>query len=327
MKTKIDIVSGFLGSGKTTLIKKLLDEFRNKKIAIIENEFGEIGIDGKILSDTSVNLKEINSGCICCTLVDDFTKTIENIVKEYKPDRIIIEPSGVGKLSDVIKACESDILKNFIDINIKLTVVDVSKFKIYIKNFNEFYENQIKNASTIVLTRTDITDNSKIKNVVTMIREINPNAEIITTPLTILEPDKLIEVAELGDKDLEELKISYSCCCKDNSHKGCSCESHSKNHHHKADDVFQFWGEETIDTFSLNKLEECLSKLNNEEKFGSILRAKGILNTDMGWKKFDFVPDEVMLKDINVDYNGRLCIIGSNLNREELSKLFQYGKI
>jgi len=307
LKTSINIISGFLGAGKTTLIKKLLsEELKSEKVAIIENEFGEVGIDGNILKETGVEVREINSGCICCTLVGDFSKAIKDIIEGYHPDRIIIEPSGVGKLSDVVKACEAKEISHLVEVKIKLAVVDASKYQIYIRNFNEFYENQIKSAKTIILSRTEVIDAQKLQKVTKEIREINPKAEIVTTPWSEISSRKLLELSEFGDEEIQE---------------------HHHHHDHNADYVFQVWGEETAEIFSFAKLKNCVVQLGDEEKYGKVLRGKGLIRTDLGWKKFDFVPEEQTFLDIEPEFTGRLCIIGACLNKEAISNLFQEGKL
>lgn len=332
MKTSINIISGFLGAGKTTLIKKLLaEELKSEKVAIIENEFGEVGIDGNILKETGAEVREINSGCICCTLVGDFSKAIKDIIESYHPDRIIIEPSGVGKLSDVVKACEAKEISHLVEVKIKLAVVDASKYQIYIRNFNEFYENHIKNAKTITLSRTDAIDATKLQKVVKEIREINPKAEIVTTPWTELSARKLLELSEFGDEEIRKVMVSISKCCgkhqNNHDHSNCGCKSHESHHNHNADDVFQVWGEETAEIFSFAKLKNCVNQLGNEEKYGKVLRGKGLIKTDSGWKKFDYVPEEQTFLDIEPEFTGRLCIIGAGLNKEAIGNLFQEGKV
>ncbi|WP_010243932.1 CobW family GTP-binding protein [Acetivibrio cellulolyticus] len=343
LKTSINIISGFLGAGKTTLIKKLLsEELKNEKVAIIENEFGEIGIDGNILKETGVSVREINSGCICCTLVGDFSKAIKDIIESYHPDRIIIEPSGVGKLSDVVKACEAREISHLVEVKIKLAVVDASKYQIYIRNFNEFYENQIKSAKTIILSRTDVIDAQKLQKVIKEIREINPNAEIVTTPWPEIPAVKLLELAEHGDEEIRKVLVSISKCsgnhnqhhdqskCECNSHDGhsnCGCKSHDDQHNHNADDIFQVFGEETTEIFSFTKLKNCIGQLADEDRFGKVLRGKGLIKTDSGWKKFDYVPEEQTFIDIEPEFTGRLCIIGAGLNKNAISDLFNEVKL
>lgn len=323
MKTKVDIISGFLGAGKTTLIKKLLEEkLYCEKLVIIENEFGEIGIDGNILKNTGIEVKEINSGCICCTLVGDLEKAIVEVITKYKPDRIIIEPSGVGKLSDVIKACDTLKLKELITINILITVVDVLKYNIYISNFGEFFENQIKSAKTIILSRSQKIENKKLEDVANAIRKLNANANIITTSWENLNVELIIAVSEqqnpssLEQQLKETERYSHPEGCK----YGCN-ENHS--HSHNADDVFEVWGVETPKIFDENDLNDILKSMSNEKMYGLILRAKGILQLNLNkWVQFDYVPNESEINSIDADYTGKLCIIGKDLKKNELCNLF-----
>lgn len=328
MKTKVDIISGFLGAGKTTLIKKLLEEkLHSEKLVIIENEFGEIGIDGSILKKSNVEVKEINSGCICCTLVGDFGKAIEEVVKKYKPDRIIIEPSGVGKLSDVIKACETPQLKDLLIINMLIAVVDVLKYQIYIANFGEFFENQIKNAKTIVLSRTQKADSKKLESVFNSIRRLNNNSNIITTSWESIDADLIIDVGEQNVSLLsgQQIKSAKKLAVKGYAHpKECQCGcNHDHLHSHNADEVFEVWSVETPKVYKEEELKEMLNVMENDKSYGFILRGKGILQFDKDkWLQFDYVPGEYEVKDISPDYTGRLCIIGKDLNKNELCKLF-----
>lgn len=328
MKIKVDIISGFLGAGKTTLIKKLLKEKLNgEKLAIIENEFGEVGIDGSILKNSNIEVKELNSGCICCTLVGDFGKAIEEVITEYKPDRIIIEPSGVGKLSDVIKACDTPKLKDLLTINMLITVVDVLTYEMYIENFGQFFQNQIKNAKTIILSRIHKADSKKTETVVNSILELNNKANIITTPLVDLSAERIIAVAEQDNAisleyHLKHIKIPA--LSNHAHHKDCKCGcNHDHSHNHNADEVFDVWGVETPKIFEEKELKAILDALGNEKTYGMILRGKGIvqLNTDK-WLQFDYVPGEYDIKKTTADYTGRLCVIGKDLNKVELCKLF-----
>lgn len=328
MKTKVDIISGFLGAGKTTLIKKLLEEkLYSEKLVIIENEFGEVGIDGSILKNTGIEVKEINSGCICCTLVGDFGKAIEEAILKYKPDRVIIEPSGVGKLSDVIKACDTPKLKEILTINMLIAVVDALKYQIYKSNFGEFFENQIKHAKTIILSRTQKTDNKKLESIVGSIRKLNDKANIITTPWETLNAELIISVAEqdalasLEHQLIDKKKVVLK---QPIHHKGCKCGyNHEHSHSHSADEFFDVWGVETPKVFEEKELKSKLDVLGNDKFFGMILRGKGILQTDKNkWVQFDYVPGECDIKNTTADYTGRLCIIGKDLNKTELCRLF-----
>lgn len=326
MKTKIDIISGFLGAGKTTLIKKLLEEnLHSENIVIIENEFGEIGIDGSLLKKLNVEVKEITSGCICCTLVGEFGKAIEEIITKYNPDRIVIEPSGVGKLSDIIKACDTPKLKHLITINMIITVVDVLKYDLYITNFGEFFENQIKNAKTIILSRIEISDRRNLDSVVNSIQKLNNKCNIITTDLKSINANLIINVAEQSDsvsletqiKSAKNFSINGHTC--DKGHKG----GDSRFHNHDADEVFEVWGAETPNIFKKEGLDKILSTMANDITYGFILRGKGIVQSDNNlWLQFDYVPGEFEVKNISPDYTGRLCVIGKNLNKNKLCNLF-----
>lgn len=250
--TKIDIISGFLGAGKTTFIKKLLQEaISGEQVVLIENEFGEIGIDGGFLKDSGIEIREMNSGCICCSLVGDFGKSLSEVLTKYKPDRIIIEPSGVGKLSDVMKAVIDVSADMDVALNSAVTIVDAAKCKMYMKNFGEFFNNQIENAGTVVLSRTDITDTAKIQKDVEMIREKNPKAAIVTTPLAELGGSQLLEIIEkrdtMLDDLLEEVRESHhhhdddECCCghdhdHEHHHHDHDEDEEHEHHHHDHDD-------------------------------------------------------------------------------------------
>lgn len=327
MKTKVDIFSGFLGAGKTTLIKKLLGEsLHSEKVIIIENEFGEIGIDGTLLKSSNVEIKEINSGCICCTLVGDFKKAIEEVITQYTPDRIIIEPSGVGKLSDVIKACSNDKLKDLLKLNMVITVVDVLNYEIYLENFGEFYENQIKTAKTILLTRVEKSDNKNLELVIESLGKLNPKANIITTPIEKLHSNIIINAAEEdGAFSLENtLKASTKMTINSSMHRdNCGCHP-SSSHSHNANEIFQVWSTVTPKIYVKNDLEELLNTIFTNKEIGIILRGKGILQIENEeWVQFDYVPGEFKMKPISPDYTGRICIIGENLNKDTLTKIFK----
>ncbi len=326
MKTKVDIISGFLGAGKTTLIKKLLEEkLHGEKLIIIENEFGEIGIDGSILKKSNIEVKEINSGCICCTLVGDFERAIEEVITKYKPDRIIIEPSGVGKLSDVVKACGSPKLEDMLTINMLITVVDVLKYRIYMANFGEFYENQITSAKTVILSRTQKAESKRLESAVDSIRKLNGKANIISTPWESIDAGLIISVAE------QDASISLEHQINDpkkvvlkghmyHEHCKCGCDH---VHNHSADEVFEVWGIETPRKFNETEIKDIVHVLGNAESYGMILRGKGILQLEKDkWIQFDFVPGEYEIKNTTADYTGRLCIIGKELNKSELCRLF-----
>ncbi|MCD8396421.1 MAG: GTP-binding protein [Lachnospiraceae bacterium] len=344
---KVDIISGFLGAGKTTLIKKLIAEvFAGKKIVLIENEFGEIGIDGGFLKDAGINITEMNSGCICCSLVGDFGKALKEVAEQFSPDRIIIEPSGVGKLSDVRKAVEGAAQETGLELNALTTVADASKIKMYMKNFGEFYNNQIESAATVILSRTQKLSEEKQLEAAAMIREKNPNATIITTPWDELTGAQILSAMEetdvLAQMLLEETAAHTEeeeeycchgdhehhhdhdheehgeCCCHDHDHDG-----HHHHHHHHADEVFTSWGQETPRKYTKNEVEEILQALGQEDCYGTVLRAKGMLPaTDGSWIHFDFVPEEYEIRTGAADYTGRFCVIGAQLNEQKLAELF-----
>ena len=360
--TKIDIISGFLGAGKTTFIKKLLEEaISGEQVVLIENEFGEIGIDGGFLKDSGIEIREMNSGCICCSLVGDFGTSLAEVLTQYKPERIIIEPSGVGKLSDVMKAVIDVSADMDVELNSAVTIVDAAKCKMYMKNFGEFFNNQIENAGTIVLSRTDITDASKIQKDVEMIREKNANAVIITTPLDQLGGSQLLEIIEKKDTMLDDLLAEVresrhvhdhgeesfdhhhhdhdgECCghhdhdhgeeCHDHHHDGCGCgHDHHDHHHHHADEVFTSWGMETIVPVTYEQLEDILKRLSSTRELGDVLRAKGMLPTENPgeWLYFDLVPEQYEIRQGKPDYTGKVCVIGASLKEEELNSVFGRG--
>ena len=328
--TKIDIFSGFLGAGKTTLIKKLIEEaFKGEKLVLIENEFGEIGIDGGFLKEAGVQINEMNSGCICCSLVGDFEKALGKVLEDYAPDRIIIEPSGVGKLSDVIKAVQA-VVTDKVCLNGFVTVADATKCKMYIKNFGEFYLNQIEYASTIVLSRTQNLSQEKLDAALTLIREHNSKARVVTTPWSEISGKNILTAIE-GDNSFTEDLLKEAEVCPtcghhhhdhdEHDHEHC-CHDHNGHHHH-ADEVFTSWGKETAKHFTKEEIEKILSALNDTEKYGFILRAKGIVAGENGeWIHFDFVPEESNVRNGSADYTGRLCVIGSKLNEAALAELF-----
>lgn len=412
--TKIDIISGFLGAGKTTLIKKLLKEaLAGTKVVLIENEFGEIGIDGGFLKESGIEITEMNSGCICCSLVGDFETSLKQVMEQYAPERILIEPSGVGKLSDVMRAIQN-IAEGSADmeLNSAVTVVDVSKAKVYIKNFGEFFINQIENAGTIVLTRVDKADQKKIEEAVELIRQHNPKATIITAPLADITGKEILDTFE-GNNDLEAelLKLvmeqeehhhhhhhhgSHKTVAEDGSvvysahhdhdedecdDEECECHHHhhdhdddedehehdkevplsqsspehahtsldetsasvhSHHHHHDDDDddehehhhhhdhdhaahdVFTSWGMETPLKYTKEELEQMLGQLEDEERFGIVLRTKGVVPSTTGeWIEFDYVPGEADVRNGAADVTGKFCVIGSQLKEENLEKLFR----
>ncbi|MCI7095702.1 MAG: GTP-binding protein [Clostridiales bacterium] len=381
--TKIDIFSGFLGAGKTTLIKKMISEaYQGKKLVLIENEFGEIGIDGGFLKDSGINITEMNSGCICCSLVGDFGKALKQVIAAYHPDRIIIEPSGVGKLSDVIAAVQK-VTNDQVTLGYTVAVADAGKVKVYMKNFGEFYNNQIETASTIILSRTDAIPQTKLDTAVAMIREHNQVATLVTTPWNQLTGEQLISAmegkatlaAELAKLELERLDEEDGeehhhhhhdddedehhhhdddedehhhhheddedehhhhheddededehhheeghCCCHDHDDHDEHCHHH--HHHHHADEVFTSWGRETSKKFDRALIESALKELDSG-KFGTVLRAKGILPAADGtWIHFDMVPEEIDIRTGPADINGKLCVIGSKLDEDGIAALF-----
>ncbi len=417
--TKIDIISGFLGAGKTTLIKKLLkDALAGTKVVLIENEYGEVGIDGGFLKESGIEIREMNSGCICCSLVGDFDTSLQEVMDKYAPERILVEPSGVGKLSDVVRAIQNVADKNpEVVVNSAVTVVDCTKSKMYIKNFGEFFTNQIENAGTIILTRTDKADAAKIEEAVELIRKYNQKATIITTPLTELDGKEILDTFE-GNHDLakelmaavmeeeehhhhhhhhdhdhgeaqpDEEGVIVHHVHKDHDHDDHDHDHEEHEHHHdhdheehehhdhdhgehehhhdheehehhhdheehehhdhdheehehhhdhehehhhhheegylEAEDVFSSWGMETPVRYSMEQIETMLSKLEDDETFGVILRTKGVVqDPDGSWIEFDYVPGEADVRKGNADVTGKFCVIGSNLNEENLEKLFR----
>lgn len=356
--TKIDIISGFLGAGKTTLIKKLLQEaFQDEQVVLIENEFGEIGIDGGFLKESGIEIREMNSGCICCSLVGDFGTSLIEVIETYHPDRILIEPSGVGKLSDVIKAVGNVSGKAEISLNSYTTVVDVNKCRMYLKNFGEFYSNQVETARTIILSRTDVAKEGRIEEAAAMIRQMNPKAAVITTPVSQLSGKKILETMEHADS-LEEQMLKEAAEDHHEHHHGhhhdhdhhshehhhghhhdhgenCSCGCHDHDHHHDhdhghhhghhhADDVFASWGKETVKKYGKKEIEEKLGALEAEDIYGVVLRAKGMVaGEDGSWIYFDMVPGEQEVRSGQPEVTGRICVIGSGLKEEALEKLFK----
>ncbi|MBS5196188.1 MAG: GTP-binding protein [Clostridiales bacterium] len=326
---KIDIISGFLGAGKTTLIKKLLKEgFQNEQVVLIENEFGEIGIDGGFLKEAGIEIREMNSGCICCSLVGDFGASLKEVVEKYNPDRIVIEPSGVGKLSDVIKAVQGVQEEVDIVLNSYTTVVDAKKCRMYMRNFGEFFNNQVEYAGAIIMSRTDIVDEKKAQEAMELLRSINKKAAIITTPIEKLSGEKLVEVME-NPVSLEEEMMEEEVCpeCghihEHHHHEDHECGCGHDHHHHHADEVFTSWGKETIRKYTKEELTDILEKLSGSEEYGVILRAKGMLPCEDGtWIYFDMVPEETEIREGAPEYTGRLCVIGSKLNEEKLAQLF-----
>ena len=381
--TKVDIFSGFLGAGKTTLIKKLIAEaYKGERLVLIENEFGEIGIDGGFMQDAGIEVTEMNSGCICCSLVGDFGKALRKVVEEYAPDRILIEPSGVGKLSDVIRAVQN-VGSDALQLNSFTAVVDANKCKMYMKNFGEFFNDQVEHANAIILSRTGEISPDKLNTDIALLREHNPNASLIVTPWSELTGAQILEAMEKRNTLEAELELlreesrhehhhhdddddeheccghhhhdddDDECCCghhhhdDDDEHECCGhhhhdgddgeehehhhhhdggecddpeCECH--HHHHHADEVFTSWGVETPKAFTMDELKADLAALDDGEKYGAVLRAKGIVKGEGCWIHFDYVPGESNIRTGSASVMGRLCVIGSRLNEHELSELF-----
>ena len=338
---KLDIISGFLGSGKTTLIQKMLvNDQHHEKIVVIENEFGEMGIDGASLAKNGISVKELYSGCICCTLSGDFKKTIEDVIHTFAPDRIIIEPSGVGMLSQVIKACDLAAKTNALQINMKVTVVDAQKFYIYLTNFGAFFEDQIKHGHTIFLSRTESIPQEDLQKVIAELRRLNETAVIVSTPIAQLTSEQVRSVAEEAEEPymelfMREMKFSTALLPQEErlqkrptrGGKVCSTVKKAVNtnctHHHSADETFEAWGEETSYRFSEGALRTCLEELKNKEQYGYIVRGKGIVQTDTSqWVQFEYSLGEIALKHTTAEPAGKLCIIGSKINRSALNALF-----
>ena len=317
--TKIDIYSGFLGAGKTTLIKKMIKEaYHGQKLVLIENEFGEIGIDGGFLQEAGIQITEMNSGCICCSLVGDFGRALKKVIAEYAPDRILIEPSGVGKLSDVIGAVRK-VTSDDVQLGNFVTVADATKCKMYMKNFGEFYNNQIETANTIILSRTDGMTEEKLDQCVNMIREHNKDAVIVTTPWPELTGEQLMEAMEQRSTIAIELAK-----LEEEAHH----HHHHHHHGHDADEVFISWGEETHKKFTKAEIERILKALEDADAYGIVLRAKGYVANAEGekWIHFDYVPGEPDIRDGGAMVTGRICVIGSKLNEEAVAKLFGVEK-
>ena len=395
--TKIDIVSGFLGAGKTTLIKKLLkDALAGTKVVLIENEFGEIGIDGGFLKESGIEIREMNAGCICCSLVGDFGTSLKEVMDTYAPERILIEPSGVGKLSDVMRAINDASEHTQMHLNSACAVVDASKCKVYLKNFGEFFNNQIAYAGTIILTRTDKISDEKIAECVELLREYNKDATIITTPIAELDGKMILATIE-GTADLQKSLLEevlnadydddddedehehhhhdhddddedehehhhhhhhdhddddedehehhhhhhdheeeedgvdedgdriYHTHDYQEAHGGHHHHHHHHHHHgHDADEVFGSWGMETPSKFTKEDIEHILKELENEEKYGYVLRSKGMVASNDGtWIHFDYVPEEAEIRTGAADVTGKICVIGAKLDEEALEKLFK----
>lgn len=390
--TKIDIISGFLGAGKTTLINRLIREaYTGEKVVLIENEFGEIGIDGGFLKDAGIEISEMNSGCICCSLVGDFSEALKKVVSDYAPDRILIEPSGVGKLSDVTKAVLNAEIEGA-ELNSSVVVVDVNKCKMYMKNFGEFFNDQVSNAGCILFSHTDRTTDAKLSEALSLVREKNADAAIITTPADQLDINVLIDAIEKRstlEAHIHELIEEDECpvcghhhehgehhhhnehhhhdhdeececgCHEHHDHdehhhehhdhehhhehhehhhhehgEDCECgchhghehdheHHHHGHHHHHADDVFTSWGRETVKKYSKDEITAILTALQDDEKYGMILRAKGMVECVCGkWIYFDYVPGEPDVRVGSPASIGKLCVIASKINEEAIAELF-----
>ncbi len=378
--TVIDIYSGFLGAGKTTLIKKMIREaYQGEKLVLIENEFGEIGIDGGFMQEAGIKVNEMNSGCICCSLVGDFGRALKQVSWEYQPARSLIEPSGVGKLSDVVGAVER-VATDEVALGSFITVADATKCKVYLKNFGEFYSNQIETASCIILSRTSSISEEKLAAAVALLREHNTHAMIITTPWEQLTGKQILEAMQHQNTLTQELAEmirqahhddddddngecchhhhhdhdddecchhhhhdeededghehhhhhgeddTHECCCHhggDDEHEHEHEHHHHHHHGHDADEIFQSWGVETPKKFTDTELRAILSALDDAEKYGVVLRAKGIVeSTDGSWIHFDHVPGEIDVRSGTAAVTGRLCVIGSRLNEAALAELF-----
>ena len=376
---KVNIISGFLGAGKTTLIKKLLGgKVREEKIILLENEYGEVGVDGSFMKDAGITVTEMNSGCICCTLVGDFQKAVDELIEKYHPDRLIIEPSGVGKLSDILAAVERTSERHEMTIAGCATVVDAGKCRMYMKNFGEFFLDQIKTANTIIFSRTQLLTPERVEKSRALVEEQHPGCRIITTPWDDLSADAMLEVIESGkpielhlddDDDDDEHEHHHHhdhdhdehCSCHDHEHhhddddddhdhehhhdhdhdghdhehhhengEGCTCgchdhdHDHEHHHHHHADEVFVSVGVETARRYEQDEVKAMLDQLSDEEEYGQVLRAKGILQNAAGeWFQFDYVPGESQFRPGTADYTGRLCVIGAHIEEAALRTLFK----
>ena len=324
--TKIDIISGFLGAGKTTFIKKMLEEvFSGEKVVLVENEYGEVGIDGGFLKDSGIEIKELNSGCICCSLVGDFNRSLNEVIETYHPDRILIEPSGVGKLSDVMSSVK-DMEKNHdVKLNALVTVANAMKATKQMKAFGEFFNNQIENATTVVLSRTQNMKEEKLELCVKEIQKLNPKAAIITTPWDSISGEQILKVIEQQDSLMQEMMKEYEEHHHDHEHEHHHDHDHDHHHHdHDADEVFISWGKETPHKYTKEKIESILKTFCDTEDYGIILRAKGMVPAEDGtWIYFDMVPGEYELRDGEPDYTGRLCVIGTDIDEHKLEELFE----
>lgn len=336
--TKVDIFSGFLGAGKTTLIRKLIAEgYDSSNIVLIENEFGEIGVDTGFLRESGIKINEMTAGCICCTLVGDFSRALNEVIEKYEPERVLIEPSGVGKLSDVIIAVQ-DADNDRIELNGFTTVVDAKRYDTYMRNFGEFYRNQVEHASSVFLSHQQGMEPAAIEELVKKIRELNPDATIVTTDWDQLSGKKILETMEkkqtlsaeldkLREEAYEEMEAHehHHHHHNDDEEDGeCGCEHHHHHHHHhghSADEIFDEVGTQTANKFTRAELENILDSM---DECGEVLRAKGIVEcSDGGWLEFDYVPGEGELRETSAEAAGMIVVIGTRLNRDKISKLFR----
>ncbi|MBR6442865.1 MAG: GTP-binding protein [Clostridia bacterium] len=357
---KVNVISGFLGAGKTTLIRKLLTgRLRNEKVVLLENEYGEIGIDGGFMKDAGITVTELNAGCICCTLAGDFQAAVDQLIDTYHPDRILVEPTGVGKLSEILSAVEKAKARHpEIEVGGSATVVDAGKCRMYMKNFGEFFLDQVKSASTVIFSRTQLLDAARVEKSRQLIAEAHPDARIITTPWDDMEPDFMLDVIETGkpiwfapidddddddedehehhhhhhdhdddDDDHDEHEHHHHDHDEEHCHdEHCHCHDHHHHHgadEHDADEVFGNIGMETAQRYEQDEIRSLLEKLSDEEEYGKVLRAKGILQNAAGaWFQFDYVPGEIDIRDGSADYTGRLCVIGAGLDEKAITELF-----
>ena len=345
---KVNIISGFLGAGKTTLIKKLLSAIKpgTEKIILLENEYGDVGVDGAFMKDSGIIVDELNSGCICCTLVGDFQKAVDELIEKYNPDRLIIEPSGVGKLSEIVNAVEKCKARHA-DLEIAgcATVVDAGKCRMHMKNFGEFFLDQVNTADTVIFSRTQMLSADRVEKSRALIEEAHPGVRIVTTAWDELPAEVMLEVVETGRPI--ELHVEHHhhhdhdehCGCHDHEHEHhrhhedgeeCHCHDHEHehehghHHHHHADEVFVSIGWETAKRYEQEDVAAMLGKLSDEEEYGNVLRAKGILCNAAGeWFQFDYVPGEPQFRPGSADYTGRICVIGAHIDEKALKELFK----
>ncbi len=379
---KVNMISGFLGAGKTTLIKKLLMGVKGEKVILLENEYGDVGVDGAFMKDSGVIVDELNSGCICCTLVGDFRKAVDELIEKYNPDRLIIEPSGVGKLSEIVNAVEQCREKHpEMVISGCATVVDAGKCRMHMKNFGEFFLDQVKTADTVIFSRTQMLSAERVEKSRALIEEAHPGVRIVTTPWDDLSAETMLEVVETGRPIVLHVEHEHhhhedgECCCghhHDHEHEhhhhhedgeechchehehhhhehgeACHCHEHEHHHHHDhdehctcgchdhhdhehghhhhhADEVFVSIGWETAKRYEQSDIAAMLDRLSDEEEYGQVLRAKGILQDAAGtWFQFDYVPGEPQFRPGSADYTGRICVIGAHIDEKALKELFK----